>query len=725
MLSAGTCVEWLRDDLGLIETRRRRPPRWPRRAPTPATCGSSRPCSAWAPRCGTSGPGAPCSASPGAPGRPELVRAVLEGVAHRGADLLEAAEADRGLAVDALRVDGGMSANDVFVPALADACGRPVEISPVLEATTLGAGFLAGLAVGTWDDEDDVAAAWSPRAGGRAARRPRPEADRAGPRWLRGPGAGRGHHPRAVGARLLTGGPAAPIPQSGRYVARDCDGHRTPRDGRPRGGPGRRTRGQPDGGRLRCRPRGPDFDEAVALAGRCTSTSPRCVLGTPGPSPWPWWPPSPAGHLLIEDVPGRGQDGAGPRPGRRPRGPPVAGPGPPGPAALRRHRGLGLLPGHRQLGVPARAGLRPRGAARRAQPDPAADPVGPARGHGGAAGHGRRRDLAPPPPPPGASPPRTRSASSAPTPWSRASSTASPCPPRSATPTPTPRPASSCAGRPRRRSTASSRSAPAADWARVIEATAAVHVAGRWPSTPSALVRATRSVGTVRLGASPRAAISLVRSAQAHALLYGRAYVTPDDVQAMAVAVPGPPPGHRRPAATTAAPWSARSSPPRPSPGRDPGGGPPPDPHPGAHLGVSALVVGMIAGTVGVLVARLAFGPRTALAGAAVGLVLGIPASLWIGTIRRGGHPDWPTGTGSGGGRIPWPGPDRSSAASSPWWRGPAWPTPAARAGCRPSGPCWPPSSPPGWSPRSSRRSAPGHPAPPAPPTPSPARRCR
>ncbi|MGI8491586.1 MAG: FGGY family carbohydrate kinase [Acidimicrobiales bacterium] len=96
-------------------------------------------------------------------GRAELVRAVLEGVANQGADLLEAAEADAGAPVAALRVDGGMTANGVFVQALADACGRPVEVSPQLEATTLGAGYLAGLAVGMWNDEEDVAAKWRPR----------------------------------------------------------------------------------------------------------------------------------------------------------------------------------------------------------------------------------------------------------------------------------------------------------------------------------------------------------------------------------------------------------------------------------------------------------------------------------------------------------------------------------------------------------------------------------
>lgn len=113
-------------------------------------------------------------------GRPEFVRAVLEGVAHSGADLLESAERDAGLTIDHLRVDGGMSANPVFVQALADACDRPIQVSPELEATTLGAGMLAGLAVGTWGGFDDVAATWSPKAVVEPSGRP---AERA--RWRR------------------------------------------------------------------------------------------------------------------------------------------------------------------------------------------------------------------------------------------------------------------------------------------------------------------------------------------------------------------------------------------------------------------------------------------------------------------------------------------------------------------------------------------------------------
>ena len=78
-----------------------------------------------------------------------------------------------------------MSANRVFVQALADACARPVEVSPQLEATTLGAGLLAGLAAGVLEQPRrrgrDLVAPIGRRAVG-AARRPRPLApgDRTG-----------------------------------------------------------------------------------------------------------------------------------------------------------------------------------------------------------------------------------------------------------------------------------------------------------------------------------------------------------------------------------------------------------------------------------------------------------------------------------------------------------------------------------------------------------------
>ena len=73
-------------------------------------------------------------------------------------------------------------------------------------------------------------------------------------------------------------------------------------------------------------------------------------------------------------------------------------------------------------------------------------------------------------------------------------------------------------------------------WEQIIETTSSVEVVAPVAEYAVELVRATRSAGTVRLGASPRAAISLIRSAQAYAILSNRAYVTPEDVQAMAVA---------------------------------------------------------------------------------------------------------------------------------------------------------------------------------------------
>ena len=138
-------------------------------------------------------------------GRAELVRAVLEGVAQRGADLLEAAEADSGMRVGALRVDGGMSDNEVFVSSLAEATGRVVEVSAEREATTLGAGFLAGMAVGTWGDTDEWPRPSVPR---HSVEPTATETDRAArrERWLAARERAAGHRPRALGDRLLMEG---------------------------------------------------------------------------------------------------------------------------------------------------------------------------------------------------------------------------------------------------------------------------------------------------------------------------------------------------------------------------------------------------------------------------------------------------------------------------------------------------------------------------------------
>ncbi len=161
MLSAGTNVEWLRDDLQILSTAAESHDVASQCETSdgvvyvPALLGLGTP------RWDYGARGTLLGLTRGS-GRPQVVRAVLEGVAQRGADLVDAVELDGQLTVDTLRIDGGMSRNPTFVQALADAAQRPVEISPVVEATTLGAAFAAGLALGTWTDLEEVAAQWSP-----------------------------------------------------------------------------------------------------------------------------------------------------------------------------------------------------------------------------------------------------------------------------------------------------------------------------------------------------------------------------------------------------------------------------------------------------------------------------------------------------------------------------------------------------------------------------------
>jgi glycerol kinase len=197
MLSAGTAVEWLVQDLGVLD----QPSSSAAVAAgcpdtgdvwfVPALLGLGTPVWDFGAR------GTLLGVTRGT-GRAEVVRAVLEGVAQRGADLLEAAEADSGARPPTLRVDGGMSGNEIFVTALAEACGRPVEVSTVTEATTLGAGLLAGLATGTWSDEEEVAAAYAPAE---VVEPSGDEAARAGARarWLEARGRAEGTVPELSG----------------------------------------------------------------------------------------------------------------------------------------------------------------------------------------------------------------------------------------------------------------------------------------------------------------------------------------------------------------------------------------------------------------------------------------------------------------------------------------------------------------------------------------------
>jgi glycerol kinase len=161
MLSAGSNIEWLRDDLGLIATAAESHDLASMCEQTdgvvyvPALLGLGTPKWDYGAR------GTLLGITRGT-GRPHIVRAVLEGVAHRGADLLEAARADSGVDIHTVRIDGGMSVNPTFAQALADAANCPIEVSPVAEATTIGAAFMAGLGVGVFGGMDDLEALWNP-----------------------------------------------------------------------------------------------------------------------------------------------------------------------------------------------------------------------------------------------------------------------------------------------------------------------------------------------------------------------------------------------------------------------------------------------------------------------------------------------------------------------------------------------------------------------------------
>jgi glycerol kinase len=89
-----------------------------------------------------------------------LIRATLESLAYQTRDVLEAMEADSGIELKTLRVDGGAAMNDFLMNFQADILGVEVERPVVNETTALGAAYLAGLAVGYWDNMDELVAKW-------------------------------------------------------------------------------------------------------------------------------------------------------------------------------------------------------------------------------------------------------------------------------------------------------------------------------------------------------------------------------------------------------------------------------------------------------------------------------------------------------------------------------------------------------------------------------------
>ncbi|QFT89636.1 Glycerol kinase [Bacillus sp. THAF10] len=90
-----------------------------------------------------------------------FVRATLESLAYQTKDVLCAMEADSGIELKTLRVDGGAVKNNFLMQFQSDILGVPVERPVVNETTALGAAYLAGLAVGFWKDQSEIAAQWN------------------------------------------------------------------------------------------------------------------------------------------------------------------------------------------------------------------------------------------------------------------------------------------------------------------------------------------------------------------------------------------------------------------------------------------------------------------------------------------------------------------------------------------------------------------------------------
>jgi glycerol kinase len=90
-----------------------------------------------------------------------FIRATLESLAYQTKDVLSAMEADSGIKLTTLRVDGGVVKNNFLMNFQCDLLNVPVERPVINETTALGAAYLAGLAVGFWESQEEIAAKWA------------------------------------------------------------------------------------------------------------------------------------------------------------------------------------------------------------------------------------------------------------------------------------------------------------------------------------------------------------------------------------------------------------------------------------------------------------------------------------------------------------------------------------------------------------------------------------
>lgn len=159
MLMAGAVVQWLRDDLQMIRTSAEieelaaSVPNSNGVVLVPAFAGLG------APYWDQYARGALLGMTRGTT-RAHIARAALEGIALQVTDVLGAMQADSGLPLAQLRVDGGASANGLLMQIQADVLGIEVVRPKNAEATVMGAAYLAGIAVGYWPDKETIAKQW-------------------------------------------------------------------------------------------------------------------------------------------------------------------------------------------------------------------------------------------------------------------------------------------------------------------------------------------------------------------------------------------------------------------------------------------------------------------------------------------------------------------------------------------------------------------------------------
>ncbi len=159
VFAGGAVVQWLRDGLGMIRSSAEIEPLAASVADSdgvyfvPAFTGLGAP--HWDPYARGTLSGLTRGST-----RAHIARAALEGIAYQVADVLRAMQADAAIPITELRVDGGAAANDLLMQFQADVLGVPVVRPSQLESTAQGAAYLAGLAVGYWQDEAELRALW-------------------------------------------------------------------------------------------------------------------------------------------------------------------------------------------------------------------------------------------------------------------------------------------------------------------------------------------------------------------------------------------------------------------------------------------------------------------------------------------------------------------------------------------------------------------------------------